>query len=335
MLSTILSYILRGVYRVITFKAWWFEKMPDDVSIKDMEITLAPVTLPARIFEYHDSTETKKHPLLLYFHGGGGCLGSVYTTHESCLRVLASELKCTIVGVDYRLAPEFPCPVGANDCTLATKWMKNNLQDFNSNGKLVLAGDSMGGLLSIAVPYAGADVHGSVCLYPNTMYGLEEFESWKTNGGPTSALSKDLMDMLHKMLFGGKTAQTYCEEHKDEGELLAKAFPLTTDEAILKAKMPQTFLVTCKFPDHMHSCYTRNLCSHLYNGDITRFALFFVGERDLLRDEGKAFGTQLKKVGVPVEEHHYDEEHGFMCSNGRGDSFEDCLGKLKLWLDRL
>lgn len=247
MFSTILSYILRGVYRGITFKAWWFEKMPDDVSSKAIEITLAPVILPARIFEYNDSTETKKHPLLLYFHGGGGCLGSVYTTHENCLRVLASELKCTIVGVDYRLAPEFPYPVGVDDCTLATNWVKDNHRDFNSNGKVVLAGDSMGGLLSIAVPCAGADVNGAVCLYPNTMYGLEEFESWKTNGGPTSGLSKDLMDMLHKLLFGGKTAQAYYKEHKDDEELLAKAFPLTTDEATLKANMPPTFLVTCKF----------------------------------------------------------------------------------------
>mmetsp|Transcript_19291 Transcript_19291/g.28559 ORF Transcript_19291/g.28559 Transcript_19291/m.28559 type:complete len:140 (+) Transcript_19291:3377-3796(+) len=85
---TILCHILRGLYCVINFRAWWFvqfEKMPDDVSIKDIEKTLVAVlALPARIFEYHDLTETRKHPLLMHFHGGGGCVGSVYTTHESC-----------------------------------------------------------------------------------------------------------------------------------------------------------------------------------------------------------------------------------------------------------
>lgn len=131
----------------------------------------------------------------------------------------------------------------------------------------------------------------------------DPFDSWQTNGGKDRALVKEVIDIFHKILFAGKTPKQFHDDHKDVPGILASAFPLTMDEETLQAKMPATFLVTA--------------------------------ERDLLRDEGQAKSGKLQSSGIFVEAHCYEDEHGFMCTQGKNDNFEDCLGKLKIWLDKL
>jgi acetyl esterase len=53
-------------------------------------------------------------PLLLYAHGGGFVTGSLETDHAQCVE-LAREGGCLVVSVDYRLAPENPCPAALDD----------------------------------------------------------------------------------------------------------------------------------------------------------------------------------------------------------------------------
>jgi acetyl esterase len=53
-------------------------------------------------------------PLLLYAHGGGFVTGNLDTDHAQCVEV-AREGGCLVVSVDYRLAPENPCPAALDD----------------------------------------------------------------------------------------------------------------------------------------------------------------------------------------------------------------------------
>jgi acetyl esterase len=53
-------------------------------------------------------------PLLLYAHGGGFVTGNLDTDHAQCVEV-AREGGCLVVSVDYRLAPENPCPSALDD----------------------------------------------------------------------------------------------------------------------------------------------------------------------------------------------------------------------------
>ena len=49
------------------------------------------------------------------FHGGGFIMGDLESEHDRCL-MMAAEGGAVSIGVDYRLAPEFPFPAGADDC---------------------------------------------------------------------------------------------------------------------------------------------------------------------------------------------------------------------------
>jgi acetyl esterase len=53
-------------------------------------------------------------PLLLYAHGGGFVTGNLDSDHAQCVE-LAREGGCLVVSVDYRLAPENPCPAALDD----------------------------------------------------------------------------------------------------------------------------------------------------------------------------------------------------------------------------
>jgi acetyl esterase len=294
-------WALRGIYRVQTWLAWRGFFVPDDVLVRDITIDLKDRTLKAQVIQPKDSDKAKNHPLILYLHGGGMNMGSIYNTHHNCIRVFSSRLECTIVALEYRLAPETQFPAGADDCVESAQWLLSHMQDFDSNGKLVVGGDSAGGMTAIAFGCRVKGLAGTILFYPNTAYQQPEFESWEQHAYRMGS-SKPLGVILLSGYFG-KSPYKFEEEHKEDPDIISKAFPLRTTEKTLKDLMPPTFLVTCEY--------------------------------DILRDEGKAFVEKACKAGVKLVHHHYEEEHGFLVSEGTGKSFDDCIEKLKEWSEQL
>lgn len=82
---------------------------------------------------------------ILYFHGGGWMFGSP-ATHADISRDLGKATGLTVMSVDYRLAPEYKAPAAIEDGMAALTLCRN--AGFTS---LVLAGDSAGGALALAV----------------------------------------------------------------------------------------------------------------------------------------------------------------------------------------
>lgn len=302
--------LLRNAYRLFSYMGWRGVALPtaSDVSVKDIIIPLKGRALAAKVFEPSGGSNMalSKKPVLLYFHGGGMCVGSIFNTHSSCLLMYASQLQCTVLAVEYRLAPEHPFPAGIDDCIEATKWMYEEVQKDASqlvkcNGKVIIGGDSAGGLISIVVGCAVPNLSGAIIFCPVTHYDTGEYQSRKDSGGLNRALPTTAMHTFCRILFG-MDATDFAEEHKDNIDTLQKAFPLMTPDATIQANMPPTFLVTAGY--------------------------------DILRDEGAAFASKLDKLGVKNEYNCYaKEDHGFMCTDGVGTSYNDCMAKLKAWFD--
>lgn len=85
--------------------------------------------------------------IILYLHGGGYVFCSAGTTHRDLMGRLARTAGATVVGVDYRLAPEHQFPAAVNDAVAA-------YQELLSRGfspkSIAIAGDSAGGGLTFA-----------------------------------------------------------------------------------------------------------------------------------------------------------------------------------------
>ena len=107
--------------------------------------------------------------VLYYIHGGGYMLSSIEAYDARC-SYWAAETGCTVVSVDYRLAPENPYPAGLDDCIAGLVWTRDHLADFDAR-TLGIVGDSAGGGLAAATALRNRDeVHidlaCQVLVYP-------------------------------------------------------------------------------------------------------------------------------------------------------------------------
>jgi len=88
---------------------------------------------------------------IIYYHGGGWCVGSAKRTHFSTCRTMAQNSGLKVVSIEYSLAPENPFNEDKTcafyDCYTATREYVNQ----NKLEKYVLSGDSAGGNLCTAV----------------------------------------------------------------------------------------------------------------------------------------------------------------------------------------
>jgi acetyl esterase len=96
---------------------------------------------------------------LIYFHGGGWSVGSVDSYDPLCRRI-ARMGECTVISVDYRLAPEHPFPSGLNDALAAYDDVRSRV-----SGLVGVGGDSAGGNLS-AVVARHRDPSLQLLIYP-------------------------------------------------------------------------------------------------------------------------------------------------------------------------
>jgi epsilon-lactone hydrolase len=83
---------------------------------------------------------------LLYLHGGGYVSGSARGYRGLAAR-LGRAMKLKTYAIDYRLAPEAPCPAAVEDAVRAYRGL---LGRGERPGQIVIAGDSAGGGLTLA-----------------------------------------------------------------------------------------------------------------------------------------------------------------------------------------
>lgn len=85
---------------------------------------------------------------ILYCHGGGYFWGNLSAPRNMLAR-LSSLANARIFSLDYRLAPEAPCPAALEDAEAVYSWL---VEDQHIDpGQLVVGGESAGGGLALAL----------------------------------------------------------------------------------------------------------------------------------------------------------------------------------------
>ncbi|WP_396272383.1 alpha/beta hydrolase [Hyphomonas sp.] len=155
--------------------------------------------IPARL--YRPASQDPRHPLIVYFHMGGGVIGDLDTCHAWCA-ILAQGAQAPVLSVDYRLAPQHVFPAGLNDCLAAYRWGLANAHRFGAPaGKAAVGGDSMGGnfaaIISQQMKREGGPMPAlQLLIYP--AIDISKHYPSKTAYAQTFSLSQDTMDWFMK-----------------------------------------------------------------------------------------------------------------------------------------
>jgi acetyl esterase/lipase len=104
-----------------------------------------------------DARDREKTAALLWFHGGGWIAGGLSSSDALC-RSLCQSSGCTVIAVDYRLAPEHPFPAGLRDCCDAIAALSAQAADFGIDAdRIAIGGDSAGAHLAVVASRMACD----------------------------------------------------------------------------------------------------------------------------------------------------------------------------------
>jgi acetyl esterase len=96
-------------------------------------------------------------PAVIYCHSGAFVLGNLDTDHRQCVE-FARRGGCTVISVDYRLAPEHPYPAAFDDAMAVLEWAAGHGAELGiDTGRLAVAGSSAGGALAARLAQCAAD----------------------------------------------------------------------------------------------------------------------------------------------------------------------------------
>ncbi len=146
---------------------------PDVARIENLRMPGPAGDITLRHYRPIDSKDSDVLPGLVFFHGGGWVIGDL-DTHDVLCRGLANAGRCSVVSVDYRLAPEHKFPGAVDDAIAATHWVHANASALKIDPKrIAVGGDSAGGNLAAVVALAFRDTWApalslQLLIYPVT-----------------------------------------------------------------------------------------------------------------------------------------------------------------------
>lgn len=146
--------------------------------IEDQALEGPEGPIPIRIYHprhppRHPSPSHGRLPVLVYYHGGGGVVGSI-ETHDGLCRLIARQLRALVVSVEYRLGPEHPFPAAPEDAWAAYRGLLDRIDRLEGDPtRVAVGGDSMGGCLAAVVCQRARDEAGPMpraqwLIYPAT-----------------------------------------------------------------------------------------------------------------------------------------------------------------------
>ena len=128
-------------------------------------------------------------PCLVYFHGGGFCLGDAGYIRRYAARY-AEGAGCEVVFVHYRTADIAPFPTPFEDCYAALRWMWDNAPRLRiDRARIAVGGDSAGGALAAACALRSRDEGGprlcfQLLVYPVTDCRIDSASMTKYTDSP-------------------------------------------------------------------------------------------------------------------------------------------------------
>jgi epsilon-lactone hydrolase len=146
--------------------------------------------------------------VLMYFHGGGYCSGSILS-HRRMVTEAGRAAGIATLAVGYRLAPEHPFPAAFDDALTAWRFLQKQGVEPK---RIAIGGDSAGGGLTVALINwlhgAGEKLPGCAWLVSPWMDLTMSGETLATKDAVDPIIHKGYLGELADAYLSGKTDRT-------------------------------------------------------------------------------------------------------------------------------
>jgi len=212
---------------------------------------------------------------MVYFHGGGGVIGSL-ETHDRFCRLLAHHGRQVVLSVDYRLAPEHKFPAAIIDAIESWNWVVDNAVKLGLDSQPIgVGGDSAGGYLAVVLGLVAEQQDLSVQVKQPPAFQFLIYPLTDMRGLTLSHRMYDKSLLLTSTIVDYFRGELLRDSEQADTPL---ASPIMSRHLV---QSPRTYLLTVQF--------------------------------DPLCDSGRDYAQSLKQAGVDVRHRHfYDCMHQFI-----------------------
>jgi len=209
---------------------------------------------------YKPPTTEEKLPVLIWIHGGGFVLGSVASSDGQARRI-AKATNMLVVSIGYGLAPEYKFPTQIYDSLASLRWVYEHIEEYGGDkSKIAVSGESAGGNLAAVLALENAKSPHPI---PLCAQGLVV---------PVVAMevvSSSMSSNRYRYGLSTDSLITYYHLYTTSWEETfdPRVSPLFAPDEDLK-KLPPGIILTA--------------------------------EKDILRDQGEAYGNKLRNLGVNI-----------------------------------
>jgi monoterpene epsilon-lactone hydrolase len=154
------------------------------------DIKCERVDIKGMVAEWSIAPGSDASRVLLYFHGGGYCSGSILS-HRRLVTEAGRAAKARTLAIEYRLAPEHPFPAALDDAHSAWNFLRKS---GIAAEHIAVGGDSAGGGLTVALIERLRDMGETV---PGSAWLISPWTDLTLSG--STLVTKDAVDpIIHK-----------------------------------------------------------------------------------------------------------------------------------------
>ena len=199
--------------------------------------------IPARFYRCAGATAADRLPLFVFFHGGGWTVGDLDSYDVLC-RTLANRVRCAVLSVDYRLAPEHPFPAAVDDAYAATRWAHRCSEQLDIDpARIAVGGDSAGGNLATVVALLARDRGAPPLVFQLLVYPATDMCSERPS---QRQFGRGYLLELEAIRYFQHKYLTHARDYRDW-----RASPLLRDQL---AGSPPALIVTAGFDPLVDDC---------------------------------------------------------------------------------
>jgi acetyl esterase len=140
----------------------WVQERGKAFRVDNISIAGKGSNIPIRIYSPRGKGP---YPVLVYFHGGGWVFGTLDEADHIC-NAFSNEIPAIVVSVDYRLSPEYKCPIAIEDGYDALLWTEKTIRNHKGNANYIaVVGESAGANIATVISQISRDKKGPKIAY--------------------------------------------------------------------------------------------------------------------------------------------------------------------------